>query len=275
MNAKAVCVFPLGRDELPRTGGQLTQSMLDGWRGVFAIRDPANVVDLAGGRYPAVDEMNVDLTGAVANPKRKKVTIPDPVPASRSLAVRQFTMVAEPLVTHRANVNLKVTGTGVRFDLQHDKEGRPMLMLADAREGTLHFDATHADVERLLLTHAKAAGAARAVAVRSVDLHLQSINARSVRADLHVSTRIAFVPAGLRFTARVDIDDRMNARISDLRCDGDEVLGPLIVGLIRPALSKYDGHTKPLLAFPTGNLKLRDVAVRTGERVELTATFGN
>jgi hypothetical protein len=148
-------------------------------------------------------------------------------------------------------------------------------MLVDAREGALRFDLGHDDLERLMLQAARAGAARQPLTVRSTELDLRSIGPRSLTADLHVSTLVGFIPAGLRFTARVDIDEQMNARISDLACDGDEVLGPLIVNFIRPGLAKYNGKTKPLVAFPSGNLKLSDVQVRGGERIELTARFGN
>ena len=280
LNAKGICAFPLeklGTTELPRTGGQLAASMLGGWKGVFTFREPSGVVDVFGGRYPAVESLTVDLSGAVANPDRKpsESKIPDPVPSAKSLSVEQFTMVAEPLVVHKAKVNMKVTGTDVRFDLQHDRTGRPILMLADAEAGTLHFDVTHGDLERLMLAKAREHAAKRGLGVRSLNFDLRSVGPRSLEADLHVSVLVGFLPAGIRFTARIDVDDRMNARISNLTCEGDEVLGPLIVGFIRPKLAPFEGKTRPLLAFPTGNIKLRDLQVRAENRIELTARFGS
>jgi len=275
MSAKGFCSFPLDwpRDEMPRTGGQLAAALLGGWRDVFTFDNPDNVVDIAGGRYPAIDSLTIDLTGGVANPDRKPVRAPDPVPTTHSLAVRHFTLVGEPLVSQKAKVNFKVTGTDVRFDLQRGKDGRAMLALADAKAGTLHFDATLNDLERLMLAAAQRGGGVQAVRVRAIDLDLESLSERSLAADVHVSTLVGLVPAGVRFTARVDIDERMDARVSHLTCDGDEVLGPLIVGFIRPGMARYEGKSKPLLSFPAGNLKLRDVQVRAGDRVALTAVF--
>ncbi len=91
---------------------------------------------------------------------------------------------------------------------------------------------------------------------------------------MHVSTLVGFVPAGMRFTARVDIDDQMNATLYNVAVEGDEALGPLIVHLIRPALAKYDGKTKPLMSFPNPEVKLKDVRVTAGERITLDAVFG-
>lgn len=276
MSAKGFCSFPLDwpRDEMPRTGGQLAAALMGGWRDVFTFDNPDKVVDIAGGRYPAVDSLTIDLSGAVSNPDRKPAKVPDPVPTTRSMAVRHFTLVGEPLVSQKAKINFKVTGTDVRFDLQREKDGRSLLTLADAKAGSFHFDVTMNDLERLMLAAAQRGGGFQAVRVRGIDLDLESLSDRSLTADVHVSTLFGLIPAGVRFTARVDIDDRMDARVSHLTCDGDEVLGPLIVGFIRPGMAKYEGKSRPLLSFPAGNLKLRDVQVRAGDRVALTAVFG-
>jgi hypothetical protein len=66
----------------------------------------------------------------------------------------------------------------------------------------------------------------------------------------------------------------MNATLTHLQCDGDEALGPLIVGIIRPGLQKYEGKSKPVFSFPTGELQLRDVQIRTDDQIRVTALFG-
>lgn len=274
LEAKSLCILPLEKHQLPATGGQLNASLMAGWDGVFTFPDPAAVVDIAGGRYPAIDELSINLTNAVVNTKHKRGKIGDPVPSEQSLAVGRFTMLAEPMLQGKARSNFRITGTGVRFDLQRNKSGGPILMLAIAVDGSLHFDASPRDLERLLLQGAKEAAGKRAILVRSIDLDLRSVGPRTIMADLHVSTLVGLLPAGLRFTARVDVDAAMNATISNLACEGDEVLGPLIVKFIRPGLAKYNNQTKPLLAFPSGDLKLRDVQIWAGERIELDARFG-
>lgn len=272
--AKTMCIFPLADDGLPRTGGQLAEAMLGGWKGVFTLRDPDRAVYMQGGRYPAIDSLNVDLSGAVAKTRHNAAKIPDPVQTSQRLAVAHFNMVAEPLVNQHGRINVRVVGRDVRFDLQHDKAGKPILMMCDARDGMLQIDTTKPDLQKIALAMAREMAGAHAIGVRSLSLDLKSLGPRSLNASLHLSTLVGFVPAGLRFTARVDIDDQMNARISHLTCDGDEVLGPLIVGLIRPSLDRYEGKTRPLLSFPSDNVKLKDVRITAGEHIELMARFG-
>jgi hypothetical protein len=149
-----------------------------------------------------------------------------------------------------------------------------VLMLADANRAKLEFQATPSDLERILLISAREAGKKYGVSVEKVELKLNAITPHSISLDLHLSTKVAFVPAGMRFRAHVDIDPQMNARLSNLKCDGDEALGPLIVNIIRPGLAKFESRSKPIFSFPTGDLKLRDVQIQTGDDIRVTALFG-
>jgi hypothetical protein len=280
-NARTVLAFPLAAYELPRTGGQLADSMLAGWKDVFTLRDPRRAIWFEGGRYPAVEKLTIDISGATAKTgkpgsKKKQPELRPFIPSKlRSLAVKNFVFQAAPIYHHKAQVSFYVTGTDVRFDLRQDTTGRPLLLLSEAKAGSLHFRSTCGDLERLLIAGAKPKAAQHAVNLRDVDIHLNSVNPRAVKLDMKVRTLIGgFLPAGLRFRARVDVDDRMNAHIWGLACDGDEALGPLIVNFIRPGLAKYEGKTRPLLSFPTGSMQLHDLRIRAGETVELAAAFG-
>ena len=79
----------------------------------------------------------------------------------------------------------------------------------------------------------------------------------------------------MSFSAHVKVDDAMDAQLSNLKCDGDQVLGPIIVGLLRPFLAKYEGKTRPLIGFPTPNIRLRDVSVTADNSVHLNTTFSS
>lgn len=276
VKADAFCALPLAAAELPATGGQLVDSMVAAWKKALAFPDPSRVVTVVGGRYPFVDSMRVDLSHANAVPNARRAKVGDHKPGAQRLAVRDFALVADPLVSRQtgSQVTMQVTATDVRFDVQKDKSGQPLLLMADAGNGTLHFDAAVADMERAVLAGAKERGGGGLLSVRTVDLDFRAVGPRSIDVSVRAGVSVGFVPAGLRFTARVDVDDRMNARISNLTADGDEALGPLLVQFIRPSLSKFDGKTKPLMSFPSPNVKLKDVQIRAGERVTLDAVFG-
>jgi hypothetical protein len=272
--AKSFCVLPLSRPEIPPTGDLLARSIVDAWRATtLKFPDPAKVVTIVGGRYPAVDTLRVDLSDSQLVEGKKRASIGDPRPTSRGLLVRHFALVAEPARARGATMNMQLTGEDVRFELQRDKDRRPLLMMTDAASGTVHFDAATADLEKVMLASARENSGSRGIYVRSLQLKFTSRGPRALDAELYVKTLVGFVPAGIRFSARVDVDEKMNARVHHLDVEGDEIFGPLISAFIRPGLAKYEGKTKPLIGFPNEAVRLTDVRIKAGDRVTMDAVF--
>jgi hypothetical protein len=274
-SARTFCTVPISDAQLPPTSGELAGSINTIWRKSVKLTESVPLVTMVGGRYPAVDAMQINLSGGVVIPGGKSAAnFGDPQPGAPALSVGQFSLLAEPLSSRNGKMNVLVTATDVRFELQRTKEGRPFLVMMDAGEGHLHYDISVDDIKRVMLAMARETTAKTLVTVRSIDLQITSRGDRALDLDMHVSTLFGFVPAGLRFTCRVDVDDQMNATISNLEVEGDEIFGPLISTFIRPSLAKYDGKTRPLVGFPNQKLKLKDVRITTGERMTLDAVFG-
>ena len=99
-----------------------------------------------------------------------------------------------------------------------------------------------------------------------------SLVCRRWGADVRVG---ALLPAGLRFKARMDVDDQLNGKITKLSCDGDQLLGPLISTIVNPQLDKYEGKKRPLVGFVYGKMKLRDLKINVDDGFKLDAGFGN
>lgn len=274
VKADSFCVLPLAEAQVPSTGGELAASIVAAWTKGLVFPNTSDVVQLQGGRYPAVEQMRVDLSDAVTVPKAKRPGVTTPATSAQSLWVSDFAIIAEPLRSKESQTeaNFQVTARGVRFDLQQSKEGQPLLLMSRSRSGTLHFDVAVRDLEKSMLTSARERGGM--VTVRDVRLDVKSYGPRSLDLKMHVSTLVGFVPAGMTFTARVDIDEQMNTTIYDLTAEGDEALGPILAYFIRPALAKYDGKTKPLMSFPNPEVRLKDVQITAGERITLDAVFG-
>lgn len=275
-DAKGTCVFPLVGDSVPSSRQELIDALTEGWKKHLKFNaDSPDIITATGGRFPTVSTLKMELSGAKIDlTKDNKKTKPTGKVEDR-LFVNQFELDGRPLLAERATMNLRFTASGARLDFEHDEGGRPVLMLADARKARLDFQATRSDLERILLVSAREAGRKYGVSVDKVDLKLDAQSSHSIDVDLHLSTKVGFIPAGLRFQAHAHIDSDMNAKLSNLKCDGDEALGPLIVNIIRPGLARYEARSKPVFSFPTGELKLRDVQFQTGQDIHVTALFEN
>ena len=274
-DAKSICVFRLGGREMPQDREQLSDGLLAGWRRSIDLPDPSRAVTLEGGAYPSIDTFRIDLSDGELKSGQKKDKIKLNNRVEKTLEVNHLEVRGEPLLLQKAKLNMSIVADAAQLELERDRKGRPVMALADARSGSLHFDVTQSDVQDLLLKNAREMAGKYGVKVESTRLTLTPETPRSIRASLHLSTKVGFIPAGMLFKAHVVVDDSMNAKITGLTVDGDEALGPLIVGLLRPALARYNDTTRPLVSFPAGNLKLRDVAVRVDDSLHLSAAFGS
>jgi hypothetical protein len=276
-DAKGAFVFPLAEGALPATREQFNHSLTQAWKAHLRFPEGGDIIQTEGGRYPALGSLLIQLSGGIVDTKREAENNDPPLKPSGKVegrvAVRQFDLDAQPLITDKAKMSVHIAATDARLDIEHDEHGRPMMMLADATEASFQFEATNADMEKMLVQDLTLAGKKYGVKVKKATLKLTAVNNRSIDVDLHLSTVVAFVPAGMRFEAHVEIDNDMYARLSHLKCEGDEALGPLISGLIRPGLAKYEGKSRPVFSFPTGQLKLKDVTIQGGDDVKIGAKF--
>jgi hypothetical protein len=274
LDVKGLCVLPLGAGALPTTTDELVQGLTDGYSRALRLPDPTHFVAADGARFPALNSLRIDLSDGTMDLKKKADKTAPLNKPERHLAVGQFDLVGQPLLCFKSKLNLAFSATGARMDVDHDRKGRAILLLAEARKGSLSIEMTTRDIERLIKSAASEAAAPYAVSIVGTQFALDADNDRSLSVRLHLSTKVGFIPAGLTFSAHVDIDDAMNAKLSDLKCDGDDVLGPLITNFLRPGLAKYEGKTRPLVSFPSTSMRLHDFSLKVGDSVRLTATFG-
>lgn len=274
-DAKSICVFRLGNGQMPQDREQLADGLLDGWSRSIKLPDPSKAVTLEGGAYPSLDALRINLSDGEFKTGQKKDKIKLNNKVEKTLEVSHLEVRGEPLLLQKAKLNMSIVADAAQLDLERDRRGRPVMALADARSGSLEFEVSQADMQELLLKNAREMGAKYGVKVVSTKFTLTPETPRAIHASLHLSTRMGFIPAGMLFKANVVVDDAMNAKITGLTVDGDEALGPLIVGILRPALTSYNNTTRPLVSFPAGNLKLRDVAVRVDDSLHLNASFGS
>lgn len=279
LNARGLCVFQFGADGMPLTADGFALALDEGCRKGVRLPEDAQVVEIDGAdTYPALRSLRVNFSDAKIDydPKRKTPKPPENYVPHGGFRAASFQVLGHRMAFEGAHMNVGVSAADVRFDFTRDRRGRPFLMLADAREGEMMFETTYADLESLIYAAFRAGAKPYGVLVNRTRLKLRSDDdGRSLVAELKVDTTFAGLPAGLKFRARFDVDDQLNGRISDLTCTGDKALGPLISGVIQPALKKYDGKERPLVAFPKGTVHLHDVKIDTERNVRLSAKFGN
>ena len=277
MRAQSLCIFPMSRSIAPETPALLASSLEKGWGERLKVPDGSDLVRIDGAdRYPRVDSMTIDLSDVTVPSKRKEQKLKPVGRPEGSLHVGNLEFLARPLLVEKARLQIGMSASDARLDLRRDKKGRPMLTLSGAEDGHISMEVSRKDIDALLLQSAREAAGKYGVAVDRVRLKLDVVANRSLRVDLKADVRIgALLPAGLRFKARMDVDDQLNGKITKLSCEGDQLLGPLISSIIDPQLNKYEGKKRPLLGFVYGKMRLRDLQINVEDGFKLEAGFGN
>jgi hypothetical protein len=251
--------------------------MEKGWGERLNVPEGSDLVRIEGANtYPRLTSMTIDLSDASVPTKRKEQKLKPVGHADGSLHVENLEFVARPLLVEKAKLLIGMTATDARLDLRHDKKGRPMLTLSGAQDGRISMEVSRKDIDDLLLKSARDSAGKYGVAVDRVKLKLDVVENRSLRVDLKINVRVGgLLPAGLRFKARLDVDEQLNGKITKLTCDGDQLLGPLISGIINPQLSKYEGKKRPLVGFVFGKMRLHDLTIEADDSFRVNAGFGN
>jgi hypothetical protein len=249
--------------------------MAAGYKARLDVPEGAELVRIEPGpRAGHFGAVRIDLTDVHVDPEDKVPKL-KPQPASQgTVTAEQFELTANPFLVEKARLFIGLNATDARLDVRRDKEGRSMLTLTDAKDGVLTLEVPRGDVDWMLLHAARGAASKFGVSVDRTKLKLDIEGSRTIRVDLKIDTRVGFLPAGLRFKARVDIDDQLNGKMTRLSCEGDQLLGPIVSSIIDPLLQKYEGKSRPLVGFDWGQMTLRDLKMDTTDALKLEARFG-
>lgn len=265
-------MFPLLTRTLPSDTNGLREALEQSLRRVLTPSGP--MVTVEEKQYPELATLRLSLDRAEAGdrPPRPKAPVGRVEPA---LQVEHFEISGRPIFLQGATVNLACTAKEVRIGQGRDEDGNLLLLLQDAAEGNVEVSLAVADLEALVLAGAKAEAAKQGVTVEAVQLQLQSRTERALDIVAQVRAKKLFLTAAVRISGSAEIDEQMNARLSQLRCDGEGTLGTLACGVLGPQLQRFDGREFSLMALPFGEVKLRDIRITAGQELQVSAHFGS
>jgi len=265
-------MFYLAGNGLPRSAQELASSLRESLQQTFAPNENLTV-RIEGGNYPDVTSVCIDLSGG--NVDAGQIP-PRPVGVGRSrpgLYTRKLEISGRPIRVQGTEVYLDLAATDARFDYDRDKEGRPLLLLAAAREGNIEVKISHDDLQALLLTQARAAAAKQGVAIEKAALELVPIDHRSLAMAVRLTAKNFFVRATVDVKGQLKVNE-LTARLSNLSCEGAGPVGTLTGNLLQPYLERFNNTEVPLTAISLGNLHLQDLQITVGSSLAVKAVFG-
>lgn len=258
-------MFLLGSADFPQTRDELVASLDEGLR---LFGNVAGVQE-AEGEFPRLDRLWVDLSGAqITSALRPSEGVGQ---REQGITVSVFKVTGDPVRFEQSPIHVRVAGSDVRLAYDRDAGGRPVLVLDAAREGEIEIRVARAELEAILLSLAREAASAHGVSVSDVAVTLRSRGPRSIDFSVAVAASKLFMKTTVTAAGQVDVDDSLNARISNATCDGSGVIGTLACGFIRPHIAKHEGRSIPLMALPLGSVRLRDLTVEAGESLTVHA----
>jgi hypothetical protein len=266
-------MFPLSGKEFPTSAAALGAAIHGALAETFALSSESAVI-VTGGEFPAVGSVAVDLDGASISATEPP---PRPVgvgPRRPGVTVARLSISGHPIRYRKARLDLDLTATGVKLDFDRDGAGRPMLVLAGAEDGRVLGKIGKGDLQAVALEAATMAAKQQGVAVQELTFDLTQAGPRGVSAAVRVKAKKMMMSGVVNIAGRLDVDDDLTATLSGLTCTGEGIIGGAAAGMLQAKLRPLNGKRIPLTAFSLGDVTLRDLTLRVGADVEVSAAFG-
>ena len=269
-------MFPLAGKEFPESSEDLETAINDALSDVFNLKGSKSAgAHLDGGKFPSIKAVKIDLDDATVSASKPP---PKPIPTGKHREpgpkVEKLDLSAQPIHYEQAKLNLKLNATGLKFEFDRDKKGKPLLVLTDAKTGKVDARISKADIEFLATEAASLAAKQQGITIQDLDLDLKSAGPRSVAVDVKVKAKKLMMSGTIRITAQCDIDDELNATLSNLQCTGEGMIGSAAAGIVQKKIQPFNGTTVPLMAFSLGDVALRDLKIDVKKDLHVTAAFG-
>src|SRR5262245_37979238 len=234
-------MLPLAGKTLPQSAAELETAIGGALEDLFLLRRDRSAVSVTGPRFPSIRTIRIDLNNAEVN-----LAHPPPRPPQRGRRdpgprVDRFDLTAKPLRYENARLDLRLSATGLQFDFNRDKRGRSWLMLSDAKAGKVDARIAKSDLQRLLTEIATMVAREQGVTVQKLDLALKQAGPRSVACDARVKASKIFVSGVIRITGQLDLDDQLNATLSNLSCSGEGIIGSAAASVAKMKLAEFEG----------------------------------
>jgi hypothetical protein len=225
----------------------------------------------ADGEFPRFDALRLDLTGARFHRNLK---------TGRARGAQQSLCFAR--VVEAAGKPVFVANVAVDFALQAqdvvigiadagDGDGK-VLVLERAAQGKIDISVQRKNLEQALLEAAQIAARSTGAEVKSVELLLQSESPKTLAVRATVTAKAMFFTTTVVISGAVEVDGQLNARLRDLHCEGDGMIGKMAAGVLRPQFEKLQARVFPLGGAVAG-LALSDVTISGGEELRIRAGF--
>jgi hypothetical protein len=264
-------MFSLCTNSLPGNAVELERLLNESLRRLFSgAMSPVSVREKA---YPEIAELRIALDGAKLRTDAPRPPVL-PNEASPALALDMLQIEGSGITVGPTVLEMKLSARDVRLFQSRDAKGEITLILQSAADGEAEISAAKDAMENAIRKVVKREAEKHGVTIEQVELTMRSRGARGLDAEVQLRARKLVFTTTIRIAAKLDLDEQLNATISEVRCTGEGAIGSLACGFLAPHLQKVDGRSFSLMALPLGEIRLRDVGLSVSDRLTVNAEFG-
>ncbi|MEO8354247.1 MAG: hypothetical protein ABI680_21160 [Chthoniobacteraceae bacterium] len=261
-------MLPLFSKTVPTTADQLSRALSEGFR---RLGIQPSSIKAEGGIWPQIESVVIDLSGATATRTTKLPEVGESLPDTVSLAHTRI--LGDPVRIESVPVHFDAKVQNATAGFSRSGNDSLILTLERAESGTLEMKVARTELEKGLHQAAIEAAAGHGVDIKSTELEWESLDPRSFTFRLSVRAKAFIMSTTVKVRGRVEIDDTLAVRVSELRVEGEGVLAGMVEGFVKPHLAKIEGNPFALGSPVAGGLRVRDLSVACGETLLVQATF--
>lgn len=219
------------------------------------------------------DSLEVDVSGWRVRPEYEPAQFGRELAASAVWRVRRVAYIADPLHYEAGKMSLRLWAEDAELHGLRDRS-RAAVVLAGARRGELRFSAGREELSRVMTAGARRGAGRAGVRVEQLAMTVDTPSPNRLTLSVSMSGSWLLLPMRLTIVAGLVIDADQTAVFEPFVVRGEGPAGELLAPLIRAALRRTEGRRSPLMAFRDGRTRATSFHAGSGERLEVTITFG-
>lgn len=265
-------MFPLFRKLFPSHKADLIEALDEALHRFF--EKPGPIVDLRSRVFPYVDEIAINLDGAIID-----LSAP-PFAQAEGETGRAFETNIVNVTGRRISVggiplDLRMEMRESIWDWGYDANAQAVLILHSAREGQVVISAAQLEIEQAIARLVREKARLWGIELEQVRLAMRARGRRSLAADIYVQAKKFFARAKIEIYVQLDISNEFVVKVSQIKCKGDGKLGSFACTTLQPAFQRALDYSFALKSIPLGQTQLRDLHVAVADTVDLTLDFGS
>lgn len=258
------------------TAADIQSALHSGIRSLLTLSsEPAQVE--VNGELPRLNWIRLDLTGTSIEASNLSQGTGRKASQDGSMAASRLTVLARRLQVGGVTIaEVALDARDAGLDLITDTAGNRWLRLMDAAEGEFSLDLGAGEPDRLLREALSVAAAKYGAELKEGQLRLAQAGVTSVSFQMEATGRKAFVRGTVQVDGRLELDEELHARLSDVRCSGRGILGIALAAWLQSSAKKWEGERIPLLGHSFGVVKCHHLRLNVGEgdALRVVGAFG-